>query len=156
MIWGHCHHKATGGLDPEKKLLQQMGMSVTMVKGGCCGLAGSFGFKEGKYNISMSCADVGLLPAAREAPVDALLVADGFSCKTQLEQARVGRQALHTAEVIQLARERPFEVRGPRPERLRPRPPAPPLSVRVGRIAAALALAAAAALPMVRALQRRR
>ena len=47
IVWGHCHHKATGGMDPEHKLLERMGVEVEPVSGGCCGLAGSWGFERG-------------------------------------------------------------------------------------------------------------
>jgi Fe-S oxidoreductase len=107
LLWGHCHHKATGGIDPEQKLLERMGMDVGEATGGCCGLAGSWGFEKGKYDISMACGEQGLLPAVRDAPGDTVIVANGFSCKTQVEQGDAGgRRALHAAQVMKLARER--------------------------------------------------
>jgi Fe-S oxidoreductase len=105
LLWGHCHHRATGGMDPEQHLLQQMGLEVQPVTGGCCGLAGSWGFEKGKYEISMDCGEQALLPAVRGASQQTVIVADGFSCKTQVGDARVGREALHVAQVMQLARE---------------------------------------------------
>jgi FAD/FMN-containing dehydrogenase/Fe-S oxidoreductase len=146
VVWGHCHHKATGGMGPELKLLKEkMGLDAQEAKGGCCGLAGSFGFEDGKYDISMKCGEVGLLPAARAADPQTLIIADGFSCKTQLEQSDVGRRALHTAEVMKLAREAAL-ARGPqaRPERLAPARPEPPRIVRVARTAVALTAVAVA------------
>jgi hypothetical protein len=83
-----------------------MGIDVDQANGGCCGLAGSWGFEGGKYEISMNCGEQGLLPAARNAPGDAVIVANGFSCKTQLEQSDVGRRALHVGQVMKLARDR--------------------------------------------------
>ncbi len=65
LLWGHCHHRATGGVGPEKRVLQQMGLTVRNVEGGCCGLAGSWGFEAGKYDISMECGEQALLPAVR-------------------------------------------------------------------------------------------
>jgi FAD/FMN-containing dehydrogenase/Fe-S oxidoreductase len=105
LLWGHCHHKATGGMDAEERLLKRMGLDVQQVKGGCCGLAGSWGFEAGKYDISVQCGEQALLPAVRAAPSEAVIVADGFSCKTQIEQAGTGRRALHTAQVMKLARD---------------------------------------------------
>lgn len=105
LVWGHCHHKATGGIEPEQKLLERMGMQVEQANGGCCGLAGSWGFEQGKREISMECGELGLLPAVRQAAGETVVVADGFSCKTQLEQSGLGRRALHTAQVMKLARE---------------------------------------------------
>ncbi len=105
LLWGHCHHKATGGIDPEEQMLKRMGLEVEQAKGGCCGLAGSWGFEEGKREISMACGEEGLLPAVREVSDETVVVANGFSCKTQLEQAGIGRRALHAGQVMKLARE---------------------------------------------------
>jgi Fe-S oxidoreductase len=105
LVWGHCHHRATGGMTPEHEVLKRMGMTVQPLQGGCCGLAGSWGFENGKYDISLQCGEQALLPAVRSADSDTVIVADGFSCKTQIEQAGTGRGALHVAQVIKLARE---------------------------------------------------
>ncbi|HEY9243725.1 MAG TPA: FAD-linked oxidase C-terminal domain-containing protein [Streptosporangiaceae bacterium] len=114
LLWGHCHHRATGGLDPDQKLLEQMGLSVQNLDGGCCGLAGSWGFESGKYQISMDCGEQALLPAVRQASPETLVVANGFSCKTQIADAGTGRQALHAGQVMALARSRAADSR-PRP-----------------------------------------
>jgi FAD/FMN-containing dehydrogenase/Fe-S oxidoreductase len=106
LLWGHCHHKATGGIGPEQSLLERMGIEVEQVTGGCCGLAGSWGFEQGKHGISLECGEQALLPAVRDADAETVVVADGFSCKTQIEQAGTGRRALHVAQVMKLARER--------------------------------------------------
>ena len=66
-VWGHCHHKATGGIDPEVELLQKMGVEVETLKAGCCGLAGSWGFEAGHHDISMAVGEQGLLPAGARA-----------------------------------------------------------------------------------------
>jgi FAD/FMN-containing dehydrogenase/Fe-S oxidoreductase len=105
ILWGHCHQRATGGVEPDQRLLQQMGLEVQDLQGGCCGLAGSWGFEAGKYQISMDCGEQALLPAIRQADPDTLVVADGFSCQTQIADAGTGRSALHTAQVMALARE---------------------------------------------------
>ncbi|AEW99599.1 FAD-binding and (Fe-S)-binding domain-containing protein [Streptantibioticus cattleyicolor] len=106
LLWGHCHQRATGGMDADQRLLERMGLEVDNLKGGCCGLAGSWGFESGKYRISMDCGEQALLPAVREADPDTLVVADGFSCKTQIEDAGTGRRALHLAQVMALARQK--------------------------------------------------
>jgi FAD/FMN-containing dehydrogenase/Fe-S oxidoreductase len=105
LLWGHCHHKATGGVESEKQLLERMGLEVQEATGGCCGLAGSWGFEAGKHDISMRCGEQGFLPAVRTVPDETIVVANGFSCKTQLEQSGSGRRALHAAQVMKLARE---------------------------------------------------
>jgi Fe-S oxidoreductase len=104
LVWGHCHHKATGGMDGEHSLLKRMGLDVEPVNGGCCGLAGSWGFEQGHHEVSMQCGELGLLPAVRDAADDTLVIADGFSCKTQVEQAGLGRRALHVGQVMSMAR----------------------------------------------------
>jgi FAD/FMN-containing dehydrogenase/Fe-S oxidoreductase len=103
-VWGHCHHKATGGMDSELALLQKMGVEVETLNAGCCGLAGGWGFEAAHYDVSMACGEQGLLPKVRELDEETLVVADGFSCKTQIEQG-TGRQALHVAQVLEFARE---------------------------------------------------
>jgi FAD/FMN-containing dehydrogenase/Fe-S oxidoreductase len=133
ILWGHCHHRATGGVDTEQEVLEQMGLQTDSVKGGCCGLAGSWGFEKGKYEISMDCGEQAYLPAVRAADKDAVIVANGFSCQTQLEHAKnTDRQALHLAQVMQLARGEPVGQR-----------PKPPLAKRAARVGAVVAAAAA-------------
>ena len=104
LVWGHCHHKATGALESEHELLRHMGIEVETVHGGCCGLAGSWGYEAGHYALSMDCGEEGLFPAIRKAAPDVLLVADGFSCRTQIEQG-TDRRAQHLAQVMQMARQ---------------------------------------------------
>jgi len=105
MLWGHCHHRATGGVDSEKAVLEQMGLDTESVSGGCCGLAGSWGFEHGKWQISLDCGEQAYLPAAREADADTFIVANGFSCQTQLSHAPdVDRSALHLGQLLKLAR----------------------------------------------------
>jgi FAD/FMN-containing dehydrogenase/Fe-S oxidoreductase len=142
-VWGHCHHKATGGIEPEVELLKKMGVEVETLNAGCCGLAGSWGFEAGHHEVSMQCGELGLLPKVRELSEDTIVVADGFSCKTQIEQGKTGRRALHVAQVLKLAHEHgasgPPE---PRPERLyyevRPKPSIARRAVRIGAVATLL------------------
>jgi Fe-S oxidoreductase len=149
LVWGHCHHKATGGMDPEHELLERMGVDVEPVSGGCCGLAGSWGFEQGHHEISLQCGELGLLPAVREAPADALIVANGFSCKTQIEQAGLDRRALHVAQLMQMAREHgPEGYTAGRPEQpyyeQRPQPSRGRRARRLGAAAAGAGLGVAA------------
>jgi Fe-S oxidoreductase len=118
LLHGHCHHKATGGIASEQKLLEKMGAEVDAPDSGCCGMAGSFGFEASHYEISMACGERVLLPKVREAAADTIVVADGFSCRTQIEQGDTGRRALHVAEVLNLAYEHgPGGPAGSYPER---------------------------------------
>ncbi len=94
----HCHHHAVMGWTADEALLKSAGADVSAV-GGCCGLAGNFGVERGHYDVSVAVAETALLPAVRSAPHDAVVLADGFSCRTQLEQlARV--QSIHLAQLI--------------------------------------------------------
>jgi Fe-S oxidoreductase len=148
LLWGHCHHKATGGVESEQQLLERMGLEVEEASGGCCGLAGSWGFESGKRAISMECGEQGLLPAVRDASDETIVVANGFSCKTQLEHSGSERRALHAAQVMKLAREHGRGGYTPgRPEEpyYENRPPAPP-DVRRRRAAALAGAALATAL----------
>jgi Fe-S oxidoreductase len=155
IVWGHCHHKATGGIEPERQLLRRMGVDVEPIDGGCCGLAGSWGFEQGHHEISMQCGEQSLLPAVRRADPDTLVIANGFSCKTQIQQSDTGREALHVAQAIKLAREQsPDGQRNARRNgrrkfaaeasaaRTRPKPPA---SWRAARATVGAALLAAGA-----------
>ena len=94
----HCHHHAILGWDADAALLADAGANIQAV-GGCCGLAGNFGVERGHYDVSVAVAETALLPAVRAAPGDAVLLADGFSCRTQLDQL-AGRRALHLAELL--------------------------------------------------------
>jgi FAD/FMN-containing dehydrogenase/Fe-S oxidoreductase len=105
IVHGHCHQKAVMGMSAEQKVYDRLGLDYEMLDSGCCGLAGSWGFEDGHYELSVQIGERRLLPAVREAGESTLIVADGFSCKTQIEQL-AGRRALHTAEVISLAMER--------------------------------------------------
>ena len=80
----HCHHHAVMGWHTDSALLASAGAEVTAV-GGCCGLAGNFGVERGHYDVSQAVAETALLPAVRNAK-DAVVLADGFSCRTQLDQ----------------------------------------------------------------------
>ena len=145
VVWGHCHHKATGGIAPEMKMLKQgMGLDAEEAKGGCCGLAGSWGFETGKHDISMQCGEIGFLPAVRKAAPSTVVVANGFSCKTQLDQAKLGRHALHSGEVMRIAQKLASpHMRAEFPERLREPKPRPAVRDRIGRAGLLAGLAAA-------------
>ncbi|MFC9001910.1 FAD-binding and (Fe-S)-binding domain-containing protein [Streptomyces microflavus] len=94
----HCHQHAVIGDAAERRLRERMGLTGEL-SGGCCGLAGNFGFEKGHWKVSVACAEEQLLPAVRASEPGAELLADGFSCRTQLDQL-AGRRARHLAEVI--------------------------------------------------------
>jgi Fe-S oxidoreductase len=102
IVQGHCHHKAIMKFEPEEQVLQKIGLRFEHLDSGCCGMAGAFGFEREHYEISMRIGERVLLPRVRDAADDTLIIADGFSCREQIEQA-TGRKALHLAEVLQMA-----------------------------------------------------
>ncbi|MGW1027366.1 FAD-binding and (Fe-S)-binding domain-containing protein [Streptomyces sp. NPDC002577] len=94
----HCHQHAVLGDAPDRRLRRAAGLTGDL-SGGCCGLAGNFGFEKGHYEVSAVCAEEQLLPSVREAPPGTAVLADGFSCRTQLEQL-AGVRGRHLAEVL--------------------------------------------------------
>jgi FAD/FMN-containing dehydrogenase/Fe-S oxidoreductase len=99
---GHCHHKSIMRTAPDERLLAATGLALATPPTGCCGMAGSFGFERGHYEVSMAVGEQMLFPAVRGTAPGDLLVADGFSCRTQIETG-TGRHALHFAEVLRRA-----------------------------------------------------
>ncbi|WP_232807065.1 FAD-binding and (Fe-S)-binding domain-containing protein [Geodermatophilus chilensis] len=94
----HCHHHAVLGWATDERLLREAGATVTRV-GGCCGLAGNWGVERGHHEVSVAIAEHQLLPAVRAAGPDAVVLADGFSCRTQLDQL-ADREAVHLAQLL--------------------------------------------------------
>jgi FAD/FMN-containing dehydrogenase/Fe-S oxidoreductase len=117
LVHGHCHHRAVMKMDAEEQVLGALGLDHRMLDAGCCGMAGSFGFERDHYALSMMVGERVLLPAIRNAAKDALIIADGFSCREQIAQG-TDRRALHLAEVLDMAdREGPSGPPGAYPER---------------------------------------
>jgi Fe-S oxidoreductase len=104
LLHGHCHQKAIMKSADAGALLRKMGIELTAPDSGCCGMAGPFGFDAGKYEVAQAIGERVLLPAVRAAEADTLIVADGFSCREQIQQS-TGRHACHLAEVLRLALE---------------------------------------------------
>ncbi len=98
VVQPHCHHASVLGWEADERLLRATGAHVTRV-GGCCGLAGNFGVERGHYEVSVAIAEHALLPAVRAAGERAVVLADGFSCRTQLDDL-AGVRALHLAELL--------------------------------------------------------
>jgi Fe-S oxidoreductase len=102
LLHGHCHHKSLMKMTAEEAVLRRLGVDFQSPAPGCCGMAGSFGFEPGKYDLSIAIGELELMPAVRLAPPDWLIIADGFSCREQIAQGSP-RHALHLAEVLQMA-----------------------------------------------------
>jgi Fe-S oxidoreductase len=117
LVHGHCHHKSIMRMTDEEAVLRRMGVRYSMPAPGCCGMAGAFGFEEGKYEVSCAIGEMDLLPAVRAASAETLMIADGFSCREQMEQC-AGRHALHLAEVIDLGLSGEARDAGAEPKRV--------------------------------------
>jgi hypothetical protein len=101
----HCHQHAILKWDADRKLLEDAGAKAEHLQSGCCGLAGNFGFEKGHLEVSEACAERVLLPALRDAHADAVVLADGFSCRTQISELDSGgREGIHLAELLERAR----------------------------------------------------
>jgi FAD/FMN-containing dehydrogenase/Fe-S oxidoreductase len=98
-VHGHCHQKAFGAMPPVLAVLRLIpGAEPELIESSCCGMAGSFGYEAEHHAVSMQMAELSLLPAVRATP-DALIVADGTSCRHQIADG-AGREALHVARVL--------------------------------------------------------
>jgi FAD/FMN-containing dehydrogenase/Fe-S oxidoreductase len=141
LVQTHCHQHAVAGVEADTSLMQQMGLQVARPDSGCCGMAGSFGYERGeKYRVSQACGERVILPAVRDAAAETLILADGFSCRSQIAGA-TDRRGLHLAQALALGHREttrgPSATPGQYPERAYP--PEPP------RAAGTLAAGAAAA-----------
>lgn len=108
LLHGHCHQLATVGIEPEVKILHRAGLEPERVRPGCCGMAGSFGFEANHYALSQQVGERELLPAVRRCSAETIILANGFSCRTQIQQG-TGRRAQHLAEVLAAAIEEKHE-----------------------------------------------
>jgi FAD/FMN-containing dehydrogenase/Fe-S oxidoreductase len=143
----HCHQHAIMGYDADQAVLKEAGVDVDVLDSGCCGLAGNFGFEAGHYEVSTACAERVLLPAVRDVAADSFVLADGFSCRTQIEQAGTGRTPVHLAEIL---------AGGLRGEPPRPERPAQPGAAEYARLGTLVAAAAGAGAATTTVLARRR
>lgn len=100
LLHGHCHQKAFDALRPVEQVLSWIpGLEVETINSSCCGMAGSFGYEREHYQASMQMAEAALLPAVRQAEADALIVADGTSCRHQIKDG-AQREALHVVQLL--------------------------------------------------------
>ncbi|HEY4265426.1 MAG TPA: FAD-linked oxidase C-terminal domain-containing protein [Micropepsaceae bacterium] len=100
LLHGHCHQKAFNVMGPVQKVLSKVpGLKVELIESSCCGMAGAFGYQSETIDVSLKMAELSLLPAVRKASADAIVVADGTSCRHQIHDG-TGRTALHVAAVL--------------------------------------------------------
>uniref|UniRef100_A0A8J8AXD8 FAD-binding protein n=1 Tax=Coralloluteibacterium stylophorae TaxID=1776034 RepID=A0A8J8AXD8_9GAMM len=116
LVHAHCYHHAVIGTGAQMRVLARAGIEAELLDAGCCGMAGTYGFRAGSYPVSQKIAELQLLPALRGADADTLVITNGFSCREQIRQA-TGGLPLTLAEVLDMA------IAGPRrnPERERTR-----------------------------------
>jgi FAD/FMN-containing dehydrogenase/Fe-S oxidoreductase len=106
LLHGHCHQKSFGAFKPVAQVLRLVpGLDVEMIESSCCGMAGAFGYGADTWQTSMDMAELTLLPAVRRAEPTTLIVADGTSCRHQIEDGS-GRGALHVARVLAMSLDR--------------------------------------------------
>jgi len=98
IVQPHCHHHSVMGFSTDQQLLTSLGATLTVVAG-CCGLAGNFGMEKGHYEMSVAVAENSLLPALHQRPAGSIVLADGFSCRTQIDQL-AGLPTLTLAELL--------------------------------------------------------
>jgi FAD/FMN-containing dehydrogenase/Fe-S oxidoreductase len=99
LLHGHCHQKAFGAVSPIMEVLKLIpGAKPELIESSCCGMAGSFGYEASHYEVSMQMAELSLLPAVRKQP-DAIVVADGTSCRHQIRDG-AQREAIHVAVLL--------------------------------------------------------
>ncbi len=147
VIQVHCHQHAVLGNEADLALMKDMGMRPEHLDSGCCGLAGNFGFQPGHLDVSEACAERVFLPRVRAAGADTVVMADGFSCRTQLHELDSGgREGVHLAEVLLAARRGDPAVGDERPEQAYALRPVEPSAVaRIAALAGAAAVVSGAA-----------
>lgn len=103
VVHGHCYQKAIFGMEADRKVLDRAAMDYEVLDSGCCGMAGAFGYETHKYPVSLAIAELVLLPAVRRLEPDVLVIADGYSCREQINQCirgPGGRRATTLPEVL--------------------------------------------------------
>ena len=109
-LHGHCHQKAFGAMQAVEAALKLVpGLTVKPIVSSCCGMAGAFGYQAETYDTSLAMGEISLLPAVRAAESDAIVVADGTSCRQQIQDG-TGRKAIHVARVLELAISAPVAI----------------------------------------------
>ena len=102
-VHGHCHQKSFGAFPAALDMLRRIpDLAVKPISSSCCGMAGAFGYQAETQAVSRAMAEAGLLPAVRDAAADAIIVADGTSCRHQIRDLG-GREAIHSVRLLERA-----------------------------------------------------
>jgi len=99
VLHGHCHQKALWGDGTSSRLLGRLSDNVTVLDSGCCGMAGSFGYDQKKYDLSMKIGELSVFGPVRAASSDAVICAPGTSCRHQIHDG-TGRDAVHPIQLL--------------------------------------------------------
>ncbi|WP_044302515.1 FAD-binding and (Fe-S)-binding domain-containing protein [Rhodopirellula sallentina] len=100
LVHGHCHQKTLSSLQPTLRVLELPSQTTaSLIRSGCCGMAGAFGYESEHYDVSMKIGELVLLPAVRAAAADTLIAAAGTSCRHQILDG-TGRKAMHPIEIL--------------------------------------------------------
>src|SRR5262249_36979835 len=103
LLHGHCHQKSFGAMGAVETTLKLVpGLEMETIESSCCGMAGAFGYDADSIDVSLAMGELSLLPAVRAAPADAVIVADGTSCRQQIRDG-TGREAIHVARALAMA-----------------------------------------------------
>jgi FAD/FMN-containing dehydrogenase/Fe-S oxidoreductase len=103
LLHGHCHQKSFAVMGAVERVLKLVpDLCVETIESSCCGMAGSFGYAADTIDVSLAMGELSLLPAVRKAPADAIIVADGTSCRHQIKDG-TGRCAIHVAQVLAMS-----------------------------------------------------
>src|SRR5580704_1035968 len=103
MLHGHCHQKSFDTMAEVQDTLKIIpDLEVTVIESSCCGMAGAFGYDSDTIDVSRAMGELSLLPAVRKADADAIIVADGTSCRHQIKDG-TGREAVHVARILAAA-----------------------------------------------------
>jgi Fe-S oxidoreductase len=100
LVHGHCHQKSFGAFDAVGSVLRLVpDLAVETIESSCCGMAGSFGYAADTIDVSLAMGELSLFPAVRKADAEAIIIADGTSCRHQIRDG-TGREAMHVARVL--------------------------------------------------------
>jgi len=106
LLHGHCHQKSFAALKPVEQVLRLIPeLNVEIIESSCCGMAGAFGYGAETYEASMAMAEASLLPAVRKADAATYIVADGTSCRHQIQDG-AARSAVHAAQLLAMSLDR--------------------------------------------------